>query len=78
MKNILFFSTNDIWSGSEVLWYRSAKKFINEGYHVGIITSYTNLEIKSLKIPNNLKLNLKKKNVNISFNEMAKCICKTR
>ena len=58
MKNILFFSTNGVWSGSEILWFKSANKFINEGYKVGIITPFDNPEINNLEIPGSSKLNL--------------------
>ena len=47
-SNILFISTNPIWSGSEELWYQSALKYLKESHRISIITHYKNDKIQFL------------------------------
>lgn len=43
--NILYISTNSIWSGSEELWSRSAQQFINKGYTIAYAIKYVKDDI---------------------------------
>ncbi|MEO8795744.1 MAG: glycosyltransferase [Daejeonella sp.] len=47
--NILFISTNEIWSGSELLWYESAKYLASQGHAVSAAVNYDHLKISELK-----------------------------
>jgi len=47
--NLFFISTNSMWSGSEVLWYESAKEFLSKGNKVSISTKYDHQKIESIK-----------------------------
>jgi glycosyltransferase involved in cell wall biosynthesis len=49
-KSILFISTNDIWSGSEELWTRSAKEFAHLGFKVAFATKYNHGNLDALKV----------------------------
>lgn len=50
--SLFYISTNEIWSGSEELWYSSAKDFINKKAQVSIATRYQNKHIINLKEKN--------------------------
>jgi glycosyltransferase involved in cell wall biosynthesis len=49
MKTVLYISTNNIWSGSEELWTRSAAKFADGGYTIHFATRYTHANLNALK-----------------------------
>lgn len=49
MKKLLYISTNSMWSGSEELWSRSAKRFIELGYSVSFAVKYNHKELKLLQ-----------------------------
>ena len=46
---LFFISTNEVWSGSEVLWYGSAAAFIKQGHVVCAATFYVNDKIMELQ-----------------------------
>jgi glycosyltransferase involved in cell wall biosynthesis len=48
-KNILYVSTNNMWSGSEELWSRSAKKFIELGYSISFAVKYNHKQLEGLQ-----------------------------
>lgn len=47
--NLLYISTNLMWSGSEELWTRSAKGLQKKGYSVSIATPFAHAELDKLK-----------------------------
>ena len=47
-RKILFISTNNVWSGSEELWVRSASQLESEGHQVTFVTKYKHNELSKL------------------------------
>jgi glycosyltransferase involved in cell wall biosynthesis len=47
--NLFYISTNSIWSGSEILWYESAREFLNQANQVSIATKYDHKKINEIK-----------------------------
>ncbi|MBW3127591.1 glycosyltransferase [Hymenobacter profundi] len=50
MIDLFYISTNSMWSGSEELWSRSAKTFIDAGYSVCVATVYDHEKLDELKV----------------------------
>src|SRR5205085_2081143 len=46
---LFFISTNEVWGGSEKLWYESAVSFLKNGYSVSIAVKYDDKRIASIK-----------------------------
>lgn len=46
---IVYISTNEIWSGSECLWFESAKALLSNGHMVSIALKYETIDTKALK-----------------------------
>jgi glycosyltransferase involved in cell wall biosynthesis len=59
-KKILFISSNQVWSGSEELWYNSAERFLQLNFKVGVGVYYEHPKIDSLKIRVSMFMQLKK------------------
>jgi glycosyltransferase involved in cell wall biosynthesis len=49
-ERCLFISTNNIWSGSEELWFGTAKELIKDGKSVSVIANYTHQNINLLAL----------------------------
>jgi hypothetical protein len=49
IKNIFYVSTNNMWSGSEELWSRSAKRFIELGYSISFAVKYNHKQLEGLQ-----------------------------
>ena len=46
---IFFISTNQVWSGSEILWYESALEFIRSGHAVSFAVKYGHTKITAVQ-----------------------------
>ena len=60
--NIVFITTNQIWSGSEELWYHTTLSLIQKNVNVSVAVNYSHVNLELLK-----KKNVKILNVNDSF-----------
>jgi glycosyltransferase involved in cell wall biosynthesis len=47
--NLFYISTNSMWSGSEILWYESARDLLSKGNEVAIATKYDHPKINEIK-----------------------------
>ena len=48
-KRLFFISTNEVWGGSESLWYYTALEFLKQGFHVSVAVNYYNEKTDALK-----------------------------
>jgi glycosyltransferase involved in cell wall biosynthesis len=49
VRKLFFISTNEIWSGSEELWFACAIRHLNNGDQIGLATKYDPEKIQSIK-----------------------------